>query len=119
MKSLIPDGLWLLIETFLNENMLLNYNSNVPLEAQEITEETRSMLAYVYRNYLCDENEQIEYDRILEDNIKNHKMSKMISGKSDKKSMVKYDENGNVVSKGPYTFFRKLKEKIKRIFHIY
>jgi hypothetical protein len=119
MKGLIPDGLWLLIETFLNENMLLNYNSNVPLEAQDISDETRSMLAYVYRNYLCDENEQIEYDRILEDNIKNRKMNKMISGKSDKKSMVKYDENGNVVSKGPYTFFRKLKEKIKRIFHIY
>ena len=116
--TMIPDNLWIFLETFKQENYKLNYDENKPLTMQNLLEDTKIFLVYVYKQFLCDDNEKIDFENILLDNSNNLKIMKKF-GKKDPKLAIKYDENGNMIQSGPYTFFKNLGTKVKHFFHIY
>lgn len=116
--TMIPDNLWIFLETFKQENYKLNYDETKPLAMQNLLEDTKIFLVYVYKQFLCDDNEKIDFENILLDNSNNLKIMKKF-GKKDPKLAIKYDENGNMIQSGPYTFFKNLGTKVKHLFHIY
>ena len=84
---------------------------------QELLEDTKRFLVYVYMQYLCDDNEKIDFENILIDNSNNLKLMKKF-GKKQQQLKIEYDSQGNIVQKGPYTFFKNIGSKIKHVFHI-
>jgi len=57
---------------FINENKDKEYqvaiNENILLENQNIREDTKNLMAFIYRNYFCDLEEKKEYDKVLKQN---------------------------------------------------
>ena len=118
LKTMLPDNLWIFLETFKQENYVFKYDESKPLVMQELLEDTKKFLVYVYMQYLCDDNEKIDFEKILVDNSNNLKLMRKF-GKKDQQLKIKYDSQGNIVQSGPYTFFRNIGTKIKHVFHIY
>ena len=116
--TMLPDNLWVFLETFKQENYKLNYDETKPLSLQPLLEDTKIFLVYVYKQYLCDDNEKIDFERILLDNSANLNLMKKF-GKKDPKLKIKYDDKGNIIQSGPYTFFKNIGTKVKHFFHIY
>ncbi len=57
---------------FLNEQAIPDYNPNFDfshgLDRLKLRNKTKTLLAMIYRNYICSEKEKIEYDKILKQN---------------------------------------------------
>lgn len=57
---------------FLNEQAIPEYNPNFDfshgLDRLELRNKTKTLLAMIYRNYICSEKEKIEYEKILKQN---------------------------------------------------
>lgn len=57
---------------FINENKDKEYkltiNGDIPLENQDIREDTKNLMAFIYRNYFCNSEEKKEYDKVLNQN---------------------------------------------------
>ena len=116
--TMLPDNLWVFLEAFKQENYKLKYDETKPLSLQPLLEDTKIFLVYVYKQYLCDDNERIDFERILLDNSANLNLMKKF-GKKDPKLKIKYDDKGNIIQSGPYTFLKNIGTKVKHFFHIY
>jgi len=116
--TMLPDNLWVFLEAFKQENYKLKYDETKPLSLQPLLEDTKIFLVYVYKQYLCDDNEKIDFERILLDNSANLNLMKKF-GKKDPQLKIKYDEKGNIIQSGPYTFLKNIGTKVKHFFHIY
>ena len=81
LKTMLPDNLWLFLETYKQENYILKYDESKPLVLQDLLEQTKMFLVYVYVQYLCDDNEKIDFEKILEDNNTNLKILKKLRKK--------------------------------------
>ena len=57
---------------FINENKDKEYqvsiNENISLENQNIREDTKNLMSFIYRNYFCNLEEKKEYDELLNQN---------------------------------------------------
>ena len=64
----IPQSFW----DFIEENKDIEYdvtiNINQPLEEQILMEDTKNLMAFVYRNYISSEDEKQEYNELLNKN---------------------------------------------------
>ena len=116
--TMLPDNLWVFLEAFKQENYKLKYDETKPLSLQSLLEDTKIFLVYVYKQYLCDDNERIDFERILLDNSANLNLMKKF-GKKDPQLKIKYDDKGNIIQSGPYTFLKNIGTKVKHFFHIY
>lgn len=71
--------------SFLKENADSTYNPdfnvNIPIQELDLRKETKGLLALIYRSYICNEEEKVEYDKILKQN--DEKMQKQLSEKYD------------------------------------
>ena len=81
LKTMLPDNLWLFLETYKQENYVFKYDESKPLVMQDLLEQTKMFLVYVYVQYLCDDNEKIDFEKILEDNNTNLKILKKLRKK--------------------------------------
>ena len=99
--------------SFLKENADMDYSTNInfdeDFEKQELLPETIDLLAYIYRKYLCDEQEKIAFDKAMHENeqryqeklakeysidfFSNNKQEKIEENNLDNKLPVKYSEN--------------------------
>lgn len=65
---------------FLKENSIPEYKPEFDyskgLDKLSLINKTRALLAMIYRNYICSDEERVEYDKILIENEKNIKVSK-------------------------------------------
>ncbi len=117
-KSKIPDS----FIKFLKENSISGYNPKFNRKSEikdlPINEETKSLLALVYRDYLCTEEEKQEFNNIL---IKNNE-------EYQEELRKKYNSN-NIFKKKQITrtnalpakvkensIFKRILEQIKKIF---
>lgn len=61
---------------FLKENSIYDYNPDfdysLGLDKIELKHKTKLLLAMIYKNYICSEEEQLEYDKILYQNEENY-----------------------------------------------
>lgn len=116
----------------LREKREVNYNpeytDDIPLNEQNIKKETMSIIALLYLNYWCeDENEKLEVKQILKSNEDNYQLElrerynpdnifKNYKQKS-KKVEANIDDETSMI---PYkkSIFRKIINKLKSAFHI-
>ena len=72
MVSKIPDKFM----QFLKENSIRDYEFKFDysqgLDKLPLSNKTRALLAMIYRNYICSEEERAEYDKILIENERRH-----------------------------------------------
>lgn len=116
----------------LREKREVNYNpeytDDIPLNEQNIKKETMSIIALLYLNYWCeDENEKLEVKQILKSNEDNYQLELRERYNPDnifknyKQESKKVDANiDDETSMIPYkkSIFRKIINKLKSAFHI-
>lgn len=115
----IPKKLLEVIEKEKSNTYIPNYSSKIELNSQNIKKETLAMLALLYINYWCeDENEKKEYLKLIEEN--EQKYRQQIREKTDIKYITRTQkiEKNNVpeqelsVVKNK-SFIKNVIEKIK------
>ncbi len=116
----------------LREKREVNYNpeytDDIPLNEQNIKKETMSIIALLYLNYWCeDENEKLEVKQILKSNEDNYQLELRERYNPDnifknykqesKKVEANIDDETSMI---PYkkSIFRKIINKLKSAFHI-
>lgn len=117
----IPKKLLEVIEKEKSNTYIPNYSSKIELNSQNIKKETLAMLALLYINYWCeDENEKKEYLKLIEEN--EQKYRQQIREKTDIKYITRTQkiEKNNVpeqelaVVKNK-SFIKNVIEKIKSV----
>lgn len=115
----IPKKLLEVIEKEKSNTYIPNYSSKIELNSQNIKKETLAMLALLYINYWCeDENEKKEYLKLIEEN--EQKYRQQIREKTDIKYITRAPkiEKNNVPEQELAVvknkrFIKKVIEKIK------
>ncbi len=116
----IPNKLLKFFKNIESKNYKLQIDTNKPLEEQDIKEKTKDLIAVLYRNYWCDDEERNILDRRLLEN--NKKYEKELSEKysvdnifkSRKKPMNENKKVNMIVVRKKW--YNKLIDKIKSIF---
>ena len=117
------------IITFLKENASATYSYSPSMTEKEINinnielkSKTRAILASLYRDYLCNEEEKIEYNKKLlqneiefQETLKKEYSNKEIFKQNNRNTIT--DDNLPQVIK-PKSLFKKILEKIINIFKI-
>lgn len=67
----IPSKLREFFKEVSSKDYVTNINPNMPLDKQQIKEKTKDIIALIYRNYWCSEEERKELDQKLIENDKN------------------------------------------------
>lgn len=126
-KSKIPQS----FISFLKENADSTYNPdfnvNIPIKELDLRKETKGLLALIHRSYICNEEERVEYDKILKQN--EEKMQKILSEKYDVYKVFNNRQNASfnkdeeidnspkaVVQYKKESIFSKIFNKIKNFF---
>jgi len=66
LKSRIPDEIINMIKCIMDKNYIFQYNTNKSIDKQSVSNEAKSIIAFLYKNYICSNEEKIkwqEYDR--------------------------------------------------------
>lgn len=69
----IPSKLREFFKEVSSKDYVTNINPNMPLDKQQIKEKTKDIIALIYRNYWCSEEERKELDQKLIENDKKFK----------------------------------------------
>ena len=78
-----------LIEQYKATDYTSTVNPNIPIREQELSETTKTLLALIYRDYLCDKEERkvlIEAEKIELEKIQNEKRKKYEINFSERKT---------------------------------
>lgn len=68
LRKKVPQIFWDYIEENKDEEYQVTLDLNLPLENQNLREDTVNLMAIIYRNYFCTVDEKKEYDEILNQN---------------------------------------------------
>lgn len=119
----IPKKLLEVIEKEKSNTYIPNYDSKIELNSQNIKKETLAMLALLYINYWCeDENEKKEYLKLIEENEQkyqvelNKKTDITKFFESEKKERIQEQSLTVVENKNLIT---RIIEKIKKLWKKY
>lgn len=117
----IPRKFLMFVEENCDKNYFCNINPEISINNQNILDETKYLIALVYRSYLCDENEKQEYDKILQKNEENYQ--KKLHEKynidifENNRQKIDVKENVNLpVEIKKEKFFKKIISKVMRVF---
>ena len=121
LKARIPKKFIIYIENNKSENYDWKIDETIPLYEQDLLPTTKEILTVLYKDYMCDDVERAEIEKILNDNeIKyqeelkeKYNPNNMFNNKAKE---VTEDETKEVVAYKE-SFFRKIINKIKLIFH--
>lgn len=132
MSSDLVEKIPIKIRSFFEENKAKNYNFkynlNKSLDQQEVSQETNEILTILYRDYICDQEERTEIDKILDENEKAYQeeLRKMYNPKdifknSKKEKTIKenLDQNNVVIIECQNGILKKIISKLKNIFKIH
>lgn len=76
LKSIIPDGVINIIEYAKDKNYIFQYDNNKSIDKQNISNEAQAIIAFLYKNYMCSDDEKIkwqEFDRFRTEKMKKYK----------------------------------------------
>ena len=125
LKARIPKKFIIYIENNKSENYDWKIDETIPLYEQDLLPTTKEILTVLYKDYTCDDVERAEIEKILNDNeIKyqeelkeKYNPNNMFNNKAKEVTdTVTEDETKEVVAYKE-SFFRKIINKIKLIFH--
>ncbi|MCR5185745.1 MAG: hypothetical protein K6D97_01335 [Clostridia bacterium] len=113
IKFNIPSSFIKFIENNRDANYVFNYDFDKPLDEQKLSEEAQTILAIIFRNYICTNEEKIELDNALKKNDEqfeknlyedifnnsntNSHTSSLTQNVDDSNQLIKYKEN--IISK--------------------
>lgn len=102
-----------------DKNYEVNISSNLSLEDQEIKDETKSIMALIYRNYFCTQEEREKFDGLLNNNQIEYE--KALNEKYSyenifKNNSLKRDENNQLIEYKEENILQKIIKKIKAFF---
>ena len=116
MKNQINPRFIEFIEKNKDNNYISHINETIPLREQQLTENTKTLLALIYRDYLCSpsmrkdlllkEQEEIENKKITKYKIEFKKNKRDQDTENEKTSLVVYKEE-NII--------KKIYNKIKKL----
>ena len=122
LKNKIPEKFINYIESNKSKNYNWEIDTTLPLEQQELLQPTKEILTIIYRNYICNDNEKKELDKILNENeIKYQNELREKYNPDDifkikrKNEQIENETTELVVYKE--SFFKKILSKIKLFFH--
>lgn len=125
----LPDSLTSNIPTkflnFLNENSIPDYKPDFDLskglDNVKLKHKTKILLAIIYRNYICSEQEKLDYDKILTQNENEYQIKLKEKYSTDnifkETKTEKNSDNINQLVIYKKSYFTRIKEFIKKIFH--
>lgn len=112
----IPKNFVAFVEKNCDRNYSCKIKPGVSISNQNILDETRYLIALVYRSYLCDENERNKYDKILQENETNYQKEIKEKYNTDifnvKKRKINEGTNLPIVIKKE-SIFKRIINKIK------
>lgn len=110
---------------FIEQNKDINYISNikpnVPIKYQELSETTQALMALIYRDYLCNEEERNELliaeneaiKKIEDENRKKYE----INFKKTNKNLYSENVSNTLIEYKKETFITKIINKIRNFFN--
>lgn len=119
----LPNSLFNMLKEKRDTNYIPKYNENKPLNEQNIKKETIEIIALLHLNYWCEsEEEKNELKQILQNNESNYQQELRNKYNPDnifKKREREYIKQNQVaVIEYKESRFRKIINKIKKLFHL-
>ena len=111
---------------FLNENSIPDYKPDFDLSKGldniRLKHKTKILLAIIYRNYICSEQERLDYDKILLQNENEYQIKLKEKYNTDnifKETKTSDDNNNDINQLVIYkkSYFTRIKDFIKKILH--
>lgn len=111
---------------FLNENSIPDYKPDFDLskglDNVRLKHKTKILLAIIYRNYICSEQERLDYDKILLQNENEYQIKLKEKYNTDnifKETKTSDDNNNDINQLVIYkkSYFTRIKDFIKKILH--
>ena len=111
---------------FLNENSIPDYKPDFDLskglDNVRLKHKTKILLAIIYRNYICSEQERLDYDKILIQNENEYQIKLKEKYNTDNifketKTEKNISDNNNELVIYKKSYFTRIKDFIKKIFH--
>lgn len=121
-KNKIPKNLKDFFEDNKNQNYQANIVPDIPLEEQDLLQETIDILAMLKLNYWCTNEEKEELLDLLNENEKKYQEELVEKYNPDnlfkkrEETKVVLSEEGSLIEYKKYTLFDKIKIFIKNIF---
>lgn len=109
---------------FLNENSIPDYKHDFDLskglDNVRLKHKTKILLAIIYRNYICSEQERLDYDKILLQNENEYQIKLKEKYNTDnifKETKTSDDNNNDINQLVIYkkSYFTRIKDFIKKI----
>lgn len=109
---------------FLNENSIPDYKPDFDLskglDNVRLKHKTKILLAIIYRNYICSEQERLDYDKILLQNENEYQIKLKEKYNTDnifKETKTSDDNNNDINQLVIYkkSYFTRIKDFIKKI----
>lgn len=123
LKKKIPQKFLDFLKEIQSNTYKFEYDKNKRLSEQNLKPKTRGLIALVYKDYICDEDEKKEYLRIIQEKIMQKEVEKRkiynpdnIFKNKEKKSIE--NPTSSIVSMTEYkeSVFKRVLDKIKSIF---
>ena len=110
---------------FFNENAISTYKPDFDLskglDNVKLNHKTKILLAIIYRNYICSEQERLDYDKILIQNENEHQIKLKEKYNTDnifkETKTEKNSDNINKLVIYKKSYFTRFKDFIKKILH--
>lgn len=123
MTCKIPRKFWMFLEKQCSAEYKPNFDFSNGLDKIKVSNKTKNLLAMIYRNYMCSEEEKIYYDKILflneekyQKELKEKYKTDNLFKESNKQKNTKNIENKEVqLVPVKDTIFTKLKKLIKEL----
>lgn len=125
LKNKIPEKFINYIESNKSKDYNWEIDTNLPLEEQDLLQPTKEILTVIYRNYICNNSEREELDKVLNENEINYQNELREKynpdnifkkrNKNIEPEQVENETTSIVVYKE--SFFKKILSKIKLFFH--
>ena len=122
MKQKISSKFINLIEQHKDTNYISQINPNIPIREQKLSETTKTLLALIYRDYLCSKEERKKL--ILAENEKLQKIENEnrikyeINFEKRNKASQLADACTDLIKYKKETFFTRILNKLKKIFNL-
>ena len=111
---------------YLEENKLEDYtpefDHSLELSQMNLSEETKDILAVIYMNYWCDDEEKKDYAEILKENENKYQEELKVKYNPDKifdkttmQQETQNEENVGIVEYKKMNFFKRIFNRIKKI----
>lgn len=118
MRQRIKPDFIKFVEENKDKDYVSNINENIPLEEQTLNENTKLLLALIYRDFLCAESEREELlkkEKIEIEERENEKREKYAVNLEDRKNNKDIKEEQAIISYKKESFIKKMFNKIKEV----